>query len=319
MVFEFAGQTVAPGSTEWIDVSVTHDADMRTLDIPTCVVHGSHEGPTLWLQGCIHGPEQVGPYAIRTLLDEISPEETSGTIVAVPVVNQTAFASKQRESPLDKKDLNRNFPGTPDGTYSDALAHRVFTLAAEHADYVVDMHTGGNEFMIPGYSIFPLGADGVESETRELCRATDLPYAVGISTEDLGGAMYAQLAERGIPSIITETGGEGRLHEEHVANAVTAIRNVTRHLDVLEGAPDRSVDPSFHEGLDILTSDSGGFFELDVEINEPVDEGVEMASVTDLRGNVQETIEAPYDAIVVAARTYAIARPGDWVFELTPQ
>lgn len=319
MTFKIDGRSIAPGSAEWIDVVVTQDADMSQLSMSVCIVNGTDDGPVLWLQGCLHGPEQVGPFAIRTLLEEISPSEIRGTIVAVPVVNTTAFANKQRESPLDKKDLNRNFPGAPDGSFSEALADRVFSLAAEHADYFVDMHTGGNEFIIPGYSIFPLGAELVEAETQELCEITDLPYAIGISSADLGGAMYSQLAQQGIPAIITETGGEGRLHETHVSSATTAIRNVGRHIDVLSGEPERSNEPSFHEGLDILQSQAGGFFELEVGINEPVEEGTTMAKITNIRGDVVETFEVPYDAVVVAARTYAIARPGDWTFEITPQ
>lgn len=319
MTYEFDEQSIPAKTVEWIDVPVTQDAEMSQHSLSVCVVNGASEGPVLWLQGCLHGPEQIGPYAIRTLLQEISPSDVAGTIIATPVVNKTAFAHKQRESPLDKKDLNRTFPGSADGTFTDVLADRVFSLAADHANYVVDMHTGGNEFMIPGYSIFPLTGNAQEDETRELCEVTDLPYAIGISAEDLGGAMYSQLAHVGIPAIITETGGEGRLHDEHVSNAVTALRNVARYLDVLPGDPEISNEPSFHEGLDILQSHAGGFFELEVGINEPVAEGTTMAEITDLRGPVVETIEAPYDAVVVAARTYAIARPGDWIFELTPQ
>lgn len=319
MSYEFNEQSIPSESVEWVDVQVTRDADMTSHTISTCIVNGASEGSVLWLQGCLHGPEQIGPYAIRTLLQEIEPADVTGTIIATPVVNKTAFANKQRESPIDKKDLNRQFPGSADGSFSDVLADRVFSLALDHADYVVDMHTGGNEFMIPGYSIFPLIDDALEDETRGLCEVTDLPYAIGISAADLGGAMYSQLAEAGVPAIITETGGEGRIHDEHVSTAVTALRNVARHVDVLEGEPETSNEPSFHEGLDILQSHVGGFFELEVGINEPVAAGTTMAEVTDLRGNVVETVEAPYDAVVVAARTYAITRPGDWIFELTPQ
>lgn len=318
MPFEIDGQLIDPGSSSWIEVPVTQDVDMSQVSMSVCVINGASDGPTLWLQGCLHGPEHVGPYAIRSLLEEVSPSEVSGTIIAVPVVNKTAFVNKQRESPIDKMDLNRNFPGAADGSFSQTLANRVLSLAVEHADYVVDMHTGGNEFMIPGYSIFPLD-ESVEEETRELCEITDLPYAIGIAAEHLGGAMYMQLAQQGIPAIITETGGEGRLHEEHVANATTAIRNVAQHLDILPGQPTRTTDPSFHEGLDILQTHTGGFFELEVGINEPVSEGEIMARITNLQGTVTETLEAPYDAVVVAARTYAIARPGDWTFEITPQ
>lgn len=319
MAYKFQGKEIDAGETEWVEVNVTQDVDMTKLSFTTCVLNGSRDGPVFWVQGCLHGPEQIGPYAIRSFLEAISPSDVSGTIIATPVVNGAAFNNKQRESPLDKKDLNRQFPGSKDGSFSDLLAHKIFSLASKHADTVVDMHTGGNEFMIPGYSIYPTTNDDVESTTRRLCEASDLPYAVGISAKELGGAMYSQLVKNEIPAIITETGGEGRLHEEHISNAVTALRNVARSLEILEGPPNRSNETSFHQGLDILQSKTGGFFELEVEMNQPVDKGTTMAEVTNLQGEAVESIIAPYDAIVVAARTYAVARPGDWVFEITPQ
>jgi predicted deacylase len=319
MAYEFQGRSIEAGETEWIEVNVTHDVDMTPLSFSTCVLNGTSDGPVYWIQGCLHGPEQIGAYAIRSFLDDINPTDVSGTIIATPVVNGTAFNNKQRESPLDKKDLNRQFPGSKKGSFSDLLANQIFSLGCEHADAVVDMHTGGNEFMIPGYSIYPTTNNEIESTTKRLCEATDLPYAIGISAKELGDAMYSQLAKNGIPAIITETGGEGRLHEEHISNAVTALWNVARSLDVLEGPPNQSNETSFHEGLDILQSKTGGFFELEVPMNQPIDEGVTMAKITNLQGEIVESIEAPYDAIVVAARTYAVTRPGDWVFEITPQ
>jgi hypothetical protein len=317
MAYTIDERTVPAGDRAWIEVSVTEDADGRAVTVPVHVVHGG-DGPVLWVQGCLHGPEQVGAYSIREFLDDLDPSTLRGTVLGLPVVNRTAFAAKRRESPVDGKDLNRTFPGSADGTFSDMLAHAVYTLAREHADYVVDMHTGGNEFMIPGYSIFPATGDEVERETRELCRVADLPYVVGIPPGDLDGAMYAELAAEGVPAIITETGGEGRLHDEHVRNAGRSLRNVARHVGVVPGEPTLESEPSVHDGLDIVESHTGGFFEATVSGNEHVRAGDELATITDTRGRTRETVTAPYDAVAVAVRTYAVARPGDWILELTP-
>lgn len=318
MAYSFEKQQVRTGEKEWIDIPVTTDADMREITIPACVVHGG-DGPVVWMQGCVHGPEHVGAVGVRNFVTELDPDDVSGTVIGIPVVNRLAFANKQRTAPIDHMDLNRNFPGSQDGSFTEQLADAVLQRAKEHADYFVDLHTGGNEFLIPGYSIYPVTGDEVESRSIDLCEAADLPYAVGLSRSDLGGAMFSEMADHGVPSTILETGGEGRLHEEHVANAIRGLENICTEVDVLQGAVETENTVSIHQSMAIPQAHAGGLFEAEVEGNTTVSEGQRLATITDLTGETKEVIESPYDGVVVAVRTYAIARPGDWLFELTPE
>lgn len=317
MVFEFNGDSIPSGSAAWSELQVTEDADATNLSIPAYVMHGG-DGPVLWIQGCVHGPEHAGGLSLRDFLLDASPQDIDGTIIGVPIVNRSAFANKQRESPVDGKDLNRNFPGDPDGTFTEQLAHRLFSTVTKHADYVVDLHTGGDLFFIPGYSIFP-PVDGVEETTRELCVATGLSRAVGASIDTFAGAMYSAVANEGIPAIVVETGGEGRLHEQHMAKMKRAIEGVAQHLSLLPGEVEHDDTVEFYEELSVLRAHHGGFFECYVSGDEPVTEGQRLAEITDYRGNVKEVFEAPYDAVPIAVQTYGAVRPGDWTFELVPR
>lgn len=318
MAYSFAGAEVGKGQKRWIEVPVTTDADDRDVVMQACVIHGGG-GPVFWTQGCLHGPEHVGAVAIRNFVRDLDPSGVDGTIIGIPVVNQVAFKNKVRTAPIDHQDLNRSFPGSDNGSFTEILADTVYSLANDHADYLIDIHTGGNEFIIPGYSIYPQTGNDVEQTTLELCRVADLPYTIRIPQEFLQGAMYAAMAKEGIPSIILESGGEGRLHQEYVDNAERALVNLACHLDMIDGEPEQRNRVSEHETMEILKAKTGGIFEAEIEGNERVQEGQTLARITDVTGEIKEEIESPYNGIAVAVRTYSIARPGDWVFELTPR
>jgi predicted deacylase len=191
--------------------------------------------------------------------------------------------------------------------------------AAGSAVYAVDLHNGGNPLYSPGFVIFPQTNDETEQSSRELCSVTGLPHAVGVDVNTLEGSLSARLAADGIPAILTETGGEGRLRERDYQSVMTLLENLISHLDILEIPIESDTTCSFHEGFTILSAQSEGFFESDVEGNEFVEAEETLGQVTDIFGETHEVFTAPYDAVVVGTRTYGNASPGDWVFELTPR
>lgn len=318
MPWKFAREEIPEKSTEWTTINVCEDADGSDLHVPVCIVNGG-EGPTIWYQACAHGDEHTGSIALRDFITGISPSEVDGRIIAVPIANRSAFNAKSRTSPIDNLDLNRQFPGDETGTYSEQVAKVLQSTATDHADYFVDLHSGRTETYIAGYSLYVKTGDQTEQESRELCNWAGLPYSVGLDATTIDGLLLSELAREGIPSIITETGGEGRLHQSHVDDASRAIRTIARQLGVLGESQTTKTDVSFHDGLDFIKAPTGGYFERRVAANEHVSEGSLLAEITDIRGSVKQEMIAPYDGIVVSLRTFGVARPGDQLFELTPE
>lgn len=316
MAIEIEGTTVSDGESQWVTVPIATDADMSELDLRVRVISNG-EGPTVWLQGGLHGSEHVGARALRDVLLGIDPADVSGTIIGVPVANPTAFANKQRLTGVDGRDVNRSFPGSQNGYFSEMLADRLYSLATTHADYFADFHNGGNEYEVAGFCIFSETGDEHEEESVAMCRASNLPYAVGVSSE-FGGSMGTELIDEGIPSAVIEVGGVGHISEEYYQMNVDAIKNVAKEVNVLAGEPETDVDMSVHSGSDWHHASTGGFFEPIIECNEEVSEGDELARITNIEGNIVETFEAQYDGILVCIRTYPMVRPGDWALQLTP-
>lgn len=317
MSVQINGKSYPDNTKEWASFPVATDADMSNIEIIACVVTNG-DGPTLWLQGALHGSEHVGALAIRDYLRDVDPADLDGTIIGVPVANPSAFATKQRLTAVDGRDVNRSFPGSENGYFSEMLANTLYTTAAEHADYFADFHNGGNEYDVPGFCIYSRTGDEVEEESIEMCRAADLPYAAGIDSE-FGGSMGTEIINEGIPTAVVEVGGQGHISDGYYEQNRRAIDNIAKYIGVVDGDPDLTTEVAFYSKLDWHHASAGGFFEPAVEANSEVEEGDELAAVTNLKGEVLETFTAPYDGVVLCIRSYPMVRPGDWAIELAPE
>src|SRR5581483_6583222 len=93
------------------------------LEVPYFDVRGEEDGPTLTVTAGVHGCEYSSIAAVGDVVRALEGQKLSGRVVAVPVVNTSAFSKRTPfVTPEDGKNLNRCFPGNPDGTYSEALA-----------------------------------------------------------------------------------------------------------------------------------------------------------------------------------------------------
>ena len=97
------------------------DAAWGSVMIPVTVVKNG-EGPTALLTGANHGDEYEGPIALFELARSVRPEDVTGRVIIVPAMNQPAFAAGTRTSPIDKGNMNRAFPGRPNGTVTEKIA-----------------------------------------------------------------------------------------------------------------------------------------------------------------------------------------------------
>ncbi len=124
-------------------IPVTTLASGRELFLPLHRLEGRAAGPTLGLSAVVHGDEPLTNEIVRRVLEAVDPAELRGTILAVPVANPLAFEALTRHTPIDQLDMNRNFPGSPNGWLSEQIAHVLATRFVAQLDVHVDLHTGG--------------------------------------------------------------------------------------------------------------------------------------------------------------------------------
>jgi len=307
--------TAEPGTKKLGFIKVAEKASMP-VKLPVFVVNGSTTGPKLWVQGGIHGDEHEGPQAIIRLARKMDPDKLNGTLIAVPVVNTLAFEACQRTSPVDNIDMNRVMPGKADGFISEQVAYNIFNEIKANADFLVDLHSGGSDIIQRTLSIYcEVGSGEKDKTSKEMAEAFAISgqLLIGMKGMYLKGTCAIEASKVGIPAIVGEAGGEGKVREDLVHAHYTGLLNLMRHLKMIPGDPIRLEKFKYAGETYFVRATQGGYLQPQVGIDEKVTKGSLIAKITNLFGEEVEAICSPMDGIVVGIRTLPAVNTGDRV------
>jgi predicted deacylase len=309
-------ETFPPESAHAFDCGVARLADGSSLSVPVKLFVGSRSHPRLAAIAGIHGDEPEGMLALLDFAAQCDPARLRGSIVLVPVANPPAFAAHQRRSPLDGLDLNRVFPGNPEGTPSERLADWLVRHIVTGADFVFTLHSWYATAMVVPYVEVP--CDGHEV----FCRSREAAVAAGFTRVREGGWQRGVLGytavERGVPVMEAEIGGHGMSTPENRAAYIDHLTRLLQHLGIVDGDPPRNPAVEvFTRGL--LYAPTGGMLRLHVRQGEDVDAGAILATITNLHGERLAEMRAPQGGLVAAVRRFVSVNPGDLVFALFPR
>jgi N-alpha-acetyl-L-2,4-diaminobutyrate deacetylase len=208
------------------------------LMIPVTVVKNG-AGPTALLTGGNHGDEYEGPIALFNLARELKADDVAGRVIIVPAMNFPAFRAATRTSPVDGQNLNRVFPGRPDGTVTEKIADYFERTLLAMADRVLDIHSGGRTLDFLPFAAAHRRDDGMlERAALVAVRAFSAPWSMMLTEIDAVG-MYDTSAEaQGKVFVSTELGGGGSTTAASVAIAARGVRNFLMDGGILAGEPD---------------------------------------------------------------------------------
>src|SRR6516165_6674142 len=211
------------------------------LEVPVIELTGAADGPRLTVLAGVHGCEYAPMAAVRRWARALAGRELRGRIRAVPVLNLPAFRARTPFLvPDDGKNLNRCFPGDPDGTVADRLAYAAFTQLILGSDAVIDAHAGDMVEALEPFALYDAGPS--EARSLELATAYGLGYVIRQEPgpdRAVGGTTSTAAAEIGIPAIIAESGQCGLVEAAAVDRHV---RGLDRVLVVLGMADDPAPD-----------------------------------------------------------------------------
>jgi len=287
--------------------------DGEPISIPVIIVNGRGEGPTLWLNGCVHGDEYCGAYIIHETLRTVAAEELTGTIVALPFLNLTASQVVHRMSPFEgfsHGDLNRCFPGKPDGSLTEQMAHAIYRELKRHADYLIDFHTALTADT--RWALYA-NADGeVGKKAEGVARAFGFKHTLPASMDILGGSAMITAAGDGIPSFIVEAGGIGPAFDrETVLEGAERLRNVLRHLEMLPGEVTDYGPLTYFSNFAWVNATRGGLFQAAVRCGDRLEEGTLIGRYFDVFGDLVEEKRSPHAGIVLAVNVGPLMPSGD--------
>ena len=292
----------------FLDVPAGTDAGSK---IPITVIHGATPGPVLALLAGVHGYEYPPITALQSIRSEIDPTLLRGTVILVHVANLPSFLGRTiYYSPVDGKNLNRMFPGDPEGTLSQRIAHQITTKVIDQADYLIDLHSGdGNEALRP-YVYMPVTGDTVfDQKIKGMAVAFGLDHIV-IDT----GPQYASgpslfsdqtALVRGIPAITTETGQSGSNDPHWSELAKSGIWNVLRHLRMVPGVEVPNLGITWLTDYQVVKSPASGIFRPATKDGYTVTKGALLGVLVDFFGNEITKIRAPFSGVI----NYVISTP----------
>ncbi|MFK7746376.1 MAG: N(2)-acetyl-L-2,4-diaminobutanoate deacetylase DoeB [Roseobacter sp.] len=292
-----------------------NDSAWGSIQIPVTVVKNGG-GPCALLTGGNHGDEYEGPIALHRLARDLKPEQIQGRVIIAPSMNHPAFLAGTRLSPADGGNMNRAFPGQPDGHPTQKIADYFQRNLLPMADIVLDFHSGGKTL-----DFLPFAASHVldNAAQHERCRAArdafNAPYSIEMREIDALG-MYDDAAETmGKTFVTTELGGGGTATPRTVGIAAKGLRNVLIHAGILDG--EKQIDPT----IQLTQPDDdcfhfaphGGLIDFKVSLGDCVNNGDILAELWDVHttGRTPLKITAQRPGIVTARHHPGLIQTGD--------
>jgi len=296
------------------------DSAWGAVMIPVTVIKRG-DGPTALLTGGNHGDEYEGPIALAKLASTLRAGDVNGRVIIVPFMNYPAFRAGSRTSPIDACNLNRSFPGKPDGTVTEKIADYFQRHLLPLADYVLDIHAGGRTLDFLPFAAIHVLSDGTQQSRCEAAmRAFGAPYSMRMLELDSIGLYDSAAEEAGKVFVSTELGGGGSSTAKSVAVAERGVYGFLAYAGIIE--KDVTHDQArtttlldMPDGSCYTTSEHAGLLEMCRDLGDMVKAGDVLARVYDITRTGAAPVEyrAKRDGLLAARHFPGLVQTGDTV------
>ncbi len=299
-----------------------NDSAYKVIHIPiACIKNGP--GPTMLFTAGTHGDEYEGQIGLLNLIRELEPENIQGRVIILAAANFPAAMAAQRLSPLDGGNLNRAFPGDPDGGPTAQISYYIANHLIPLASAYHDLHAGGRSLDYLTYCGMHLTQnEEVNQKQFALVKAFGPPFSiVGRSSDDRLAQRGAHV--RGIPAMGGEFGGRAAVSKTGVALVERGIRNTLAHLGILKTwtiqppeTPTRFMQLGGRDYFVYAPAD--GLFQPAVELGDWVEKGQLAGRLHFVEDPMRPPLEPRFQraGLVVCKRAQGRAERGDCVAHL---
>jgi hypothetical protein len=309
--FEIAGHVIQPGKRLQFDLPTANLFTHTPLDMPVEIIHGKYAGPVLLICAAIHGDELNGVEIIRRMRGVRGLDNLHGTLVLVPVVNLFGFIHQSRYLP-DRRDLNRCFPGSKNGSIASRIAYKFFNEIVQHCTHIIDLHTAAiNRDNLP-----QVRAALENPEVKALAEGFSIP--VIINSELIESSLRYEAGRLGIPVITYEAGEALRLSEQCIVTGVRGIVSVMRHLAML---PSKRVitiraEPYIARSSSWFRAPLDGIFRPLCELGTRVKIGDTLGVISSPFSAQEMVLSAESDGIIICVSKLPLVNQGEALFHI---
>lgn len=299
------------------EIKIGERADGSKIALPLIEYKGT-AGPALFIGAGIHGDELTGLASLWKLFDYLKGKDIRGTITIMPAMNPDGLSYNVRGIPEAEVDLNRLYPGKPNGYVAERITAKIWEVARKH-DAIIDFHTMGPS--IP-FVLIDIVKGDLKKKMDRLAGATGItvleelpPDEYGL--QNLGASLGGVATAANIPNITIELGGVKGIDWGSVEAGFLSAKNVLVDMGMVKGTH-TSVTSSVvirEKGYrrDDVFSEKPGLIEYAVNMGDRVKKGATLARTRDVYGKVVEEVKMPEDGYMISENLGHAAHTGGYV------
>ena len=267
-----------------------------------CIVTGTHGDE---LEG------QMVCYLVAKQLNE-NLDLLDGTVEIYPALNPLGIDTIQRGIPNFDLDMNRIFPGNPNGTMAEQTAHLIVE-DLKGADLVFDIHSS-NLYLreTPQVRINVLN----EKELVPLAQRLNIDFVwVHDAATVLESTLAHSLNSTGTKCLVAELGVGQRINHKMCNRLTLGIFNLMKDLGMWKGEIQQSLisNPIVCKGdnVEFLNAATSGIFITELKCGVVVAEGEEIGQIVEpMTGTVLSRVISPVEGYMFTIRAYPIVYEG---------
>jgi uncharacterized protein len=303
-ILVFDKEPVALGESKDLRLKVSETYTGDEIRMPIRVIRAQEPGPIIFITAAIHGDEINGTGIIHDFLFGDAVNILKGTLILVPVVNVFGFETHERYLP-DRRDLNRSFPGSSQGSLASRIAHKLMTEVVRKCEFGIDLHSAA--FQRTNYP--NVRADLTRKPVRDLARS----FGAALIVDGKGpvGSFRREATKAGCPTIILEAGEPWKIEPSVLQIGVQGIRNTLISLGMMNGT---RIEPPYQAIIrksTWLRASVGGILKFHVTAGEFVEKDQPVATNYSILGREQNTLVSPQDGIILGIATMPAVKPGE--------
>lgn len=301
--FVLLGAEIPPSTStrlQWKPVSGISDLSVPT---PVLVINGANDGPTLCLTAAVHGDELNGIEIIRRVMYNIDPKLLNGKLIGVPVVNLLGFQRNSRYLP-DRRDLNRAFPGAPNGSLAARIAYSLFNEVISKCDRLIDLHTGS----MLRTNLPQIRAEMTNPAVAEFVQNFDDMLVV--HSESSPGMLRTAANNAGIAAITMEVGESMRIQVDQIKAGTYSINSFLSRVDMYSRLFTwGKAQPAYYQSQWVRVS-KGGILFSDVKLGDIIKKGDILGNVTNPINNKKSQVYSSVNGRIIGMAIDQVVMPG---------
>jgi len=309
-IVEIRGEKIGLGESKLIKIAVDRLPTGTLIEIPVYIFNGKKAGPTILLQGGLHGDEVNSIEMIRRMLIDKSYKIHCGCVIVVPLLNVFGFLNLSRD--MHGKDVNRSFPGSKKGSLASRMAYYLMKELIENVDFGIDFHTGGEQ-----RSNFPqIRFTPEDYRAKELATIFNAPFTFTskLIPKSFRNACY----KNNIPILVFEGGESLRLDELAIEKGINGTLNILRYFNMIS---DEIKIPVMNKSIIIskrkwIRANIAGLFSIKIKNGEKVKKGQILGFIMDTYGETKYAVKSPSNGYIIAVNNFPIVNMGDALFHI---